>query len=59
MTDFFNLTGELFQKSFKILPLIGNSYNYFMIAGGFVGLFIWLRMQVKYNAEAKKNGTLK
>lgn len=34
---------------------IGNWFNYFVIALGFVGLFIWLAKQAKYNKEAEAN----
>ena len=59
MTDFFNTTGHLFQKFFKIMPAIGNSYNVLMIIGGFVALFIWLYMQGQYNKKAESEGTIK
>jgi hypothetical protein len=33
-------------------------FNIVCIIGGFVGLFIWLRMQKRFNAKAQKEGTL-
>ena len=34
---------------------IGNLFNDAMIVLGFIGLFIWLRLQHKYNQEAQNN----
>jgi hypothetical protein len=31
---------------------VGNIFNYSAIVVGFIGLFIWLRLQTKYNKEA-------
>lgn len=36
-----------------------NLPNKLFIAGGFLGLFYWIRLQGKFNKEAEKNGTLK
>ena len=58
MTDFFYGFGHLCTKLFKVLPLIGNKYNFFMIVLGFIGLGIWLYVQNNYTKEARKNGTI-
>ncbi len=39
----------------NVLEPTGNILNYTWIVLGFVGLFIWLNMQAKYNAEAEAN----
>ena len=39
----------------SLFHAIGNSFNYLVIVGGFVGLAIWLKMQGKYNKEAANN----
>lgn len=31
MTDFFNTLANIFEKSFEVLPLLGNYANYFFI----------------------------
>jgi len=31
MTDFFNFLANIFEKSFELLPLLGNYANYFFI----------------------------
>lgn len=51
--------GELFEKSFKILPVLGNIPNVIFIITGFILLFYWLREMAKYNREAEEKGTLK
>ncbi|MCC6691450.1 MAG: hypothetical protein IT235_07950 [Bacteroidia bacterium] len=58
MTDFFNGFGHLCQKFFKIMPSIGNKYNFFMIAVGFTAMIIWLWVQGRYTKEARENGTM-
>ena len=47
--------GDLMVWTFGIFEFIGNSFNWLVIIGGFIGLFIWLFMQKKYNAEAENN----
>ena len=51
--------GDLIYSTFGILEAGGNLVNYTFLIGGFVGLFIWLRMQANYNKEAEQAGTLK
>ena len=58
MTDIFYGFGHLCLKFFKIMPYIGNKYNFFMIVVGFIALIIWLNIQRKYSKEAKEKGTL-
>jgi hypothetical protein len=50
---------EALQWTFKhILEPMTHWFNIVCILGGFVGLFIWLRMQKRFNAKAQKEGTL-
>ncbi|RYM33951.1 hypothetical protein ERX46_08270 [Brumimicrobium glaciale] len=35
-----------------LFETVGNVFNYAVIVLGFVGLFIWLRLQAKYNRQA-------
>jgi succinate-acetate transporter protein len=46
---------DLLQGTFQMFEVIGNSFNLAVIALGFFGLFYWLRLQAKFNAEAAKN----
>jgi hypothetical protein len=41
-----------------LLVPISNLFNTGCIVLGFVGLFIWLSMQLKYDKKAKEEGTL-
>jgi len=58
MTEFLYGFGHWCQKAFKIMPMIGNKYNFFMIVVGFIALFIWLSVQSKYTKEAREKGTI-
>jgi hypothetical protein len=50
---------EALQWTFdNILEPMTHWFNIVCILGGFVGLFIWLRMQKRFNAKAQKEGTL-
>jgi hypothetical protein len=40
---------------FEFYDNIGNVFNYSCIVLGFVGLFIWLNKQRKFNEQAKNN----
>lgn len=51
----FEMIGDIFLWTFQMFEVIGNSFNYMLIVLGFIGLFIWLNMQKKYNAEAENN----
>jgi hypothetical protein len=47
--DFILLTTELLFEN------VGNLFNDAMIVLGFVGLFIWLRLQHRFNQQAQNN----
>lgn len=51
----FNGIADLLQWTLQIFDVIGNSFNYSVIALGFFGLFYWLRYQAKFNSEAANN----
>jgi len=55
LADFFNGLGDIFLWTFQIFEMIGNSFNYILIVLGFVGLFIWLNKQRKFNAAAEND----
>ena len=58
MTDFFTGFGHLCTRFFKIMPMIGNKYNVFMICVIATAMIIWLMVQRNYNKQAKENGTI-
>lgn len=41
-----------------ILVPMSNGFNWAVIGIGGAGLFFWLRLQKKYNAQAEENGTI-
>lgn len=52
-TEFVEVSGDwILWTTEALFETVGNSFNYAVIALGFVGLFIWLRLQAKYNREA-------
>ncbi len=54
LRNFFESLGDFFEATFEILPVLGNSANYFFMAVG-VGYFIyWMNKMVKYNAAGEK-----
>ena len=58
MTDIFNGLGHFFQWTFQFMPALGNKPN-FLFWMVIVSLVItWLRMQKKFNKEAKEKGML-
>lgn len=59
MTDFIYSLGDFFYWIFSILEVLGDGPNWAFIVLGFIGMFIWLKMQKNFNEEAKANGTLK
>ena len=60
MNDFIYALGDIFYWLFEnTLEPLGNMPNDAFLLLGFVGLFVWLKMQKKFNEEAKANGTLK
>ena len=56
-TEFIYALGYTLTASFKVLPLIGNNFNYATIVVGLVGLVYWLLFQKRKTKEAKENGT--
>ncbi|MCW8896510.1 MAG: hypothetical protein OQJ96_03785 [Flavobacteriales bacterium] len=63
MTDFIYWLGDFFFTIFKPLEWLGETpyfnLNVAFIILGFIGLFVWLKMQAKFNKEAEEKGTLK
>lgn len=60
MREFVYALGDVFYWLFEnTLAPLGNIPNNGFILLGFVGMFIWLKMQKNFNEEAKANGTLK
>ena len=55
LTDLFWGIGDLLTWTFGIFEVIGNSFNYTLLALGFVGLFYWLNWQRKFNEHAENN----
>lgn len=47
--------GELLEWCLSPLDNIGNSFNYAVIVLGFIGFFIWMAKQSKFNKEAESN----
>ena len=45
----------MYGLPFEFYDNVGNVFNYSCIVLGFVGLFIWLNKQRKYNEEAESN----
>jgi hypothetical protein len=41
--------------TFLQADMIGNIFNYSCVVLGFVGLFLWLNMQRKFNADAESD----
>ncbi len=58
MTDVFNATGHFFQWTFKIMKGLGQAPNIFFWLLIIVLIVTWLRMQTKFNKEAKEKNTL-
>jgi len=56
-TELIYALGDVLTSSFKVLPLIGNNFNYIVIIIGFVGLAYWLSYQMKKTKQAKQDGT--
>lgn len=55
LAGFFYGIADIFQWTFQIFEIIGNSFNYTLIVVGFIGLFFWLNKQRKFNIEAENN----
>jgi hypothetical protein len=57
---FFEGLGDLFANYlFVPFEMIGDMFNWAVIALGFVGLFFWLNTQKKLSDKAAKEGKLK
>ncbi|MEN9347197.1 MAG: hypothetical protein RLZZ77_708 [Bacteroidota bacterium] len=41
-----------------ILEPMSHWFNWVCIAGGFFGIWLWIRMQKAYTAKAEKEGTI-
>ena len=60
MTDFIYGIGDFFYWLFEnTLEPLGDIPNWGFIVLGFIGMFIWLKMQKDFNAKAKSTGELK
>lgn len=58
-TDVFNGIGDFFQWTFQFIKGFGNKPNVFFWLLIAALVLVWLRMQGKFNKEAKNNNTLK
>jgi hypothetical protein len=51
--------GVFLESTFEsVLVPISNMFNWVVIFGGFIGLFVWLKMQSSFNKQAEKEGTI-
>lgn len=56
LTDFWWGVGDILEWSVaSVFDIVGNLFNNLVIIVGFVGLFIWLNKQRKFNAAAEAN----
>jgi hypothetical protein len=51
----FYAIADLMQWTFGLLEWVGDKLNYSLIILGFFGFFYWMRLQIKFNNEAKNN----
>ena len=58
MTDVFYGIGDFFQWTFKYMKHVGFGANLFFWVLICALFCVWLRMQAKYNKEAKEKNTL-
>jgi hypothetical protein len=42
----------------NVMEPTGNTFSFICIIGAFFGIYLWIRMQKRFTAEAKKNGTI-
>ena len=42
----------------NVMEPLGNTFSIMCILGAFFGIYLWIRMQKRFTAEAKKNGTI-
>jgi hypothetical protein len=54
-TDFFYNLDDMFQSMFLFFDWVGNKLNYTFLALGFVGFFMWMNFQRKFNEKAKND----
>lgn len=59
MTDVWYGLGHFFQWTFGMMKALGNGPNLFFWLLIITLIGTWLRMQGKFNKEAKENNTLK
>jgi hypothetical protein len=59
MTDIFYGTGRFFQWTFKFISGAQNVPNIIFWIIICALIVVWLRMQARFNNEAKTNGTIK
>ena len=52
---FYAIGDFMYNVAFVPMELVGNAFNYSLIALGFVGLFYWLNLQRKFNEKAENN----
>ena len=52
MNSVFYALDDMFQSFFVLYDKVGNLANYSFLLLGFVGFFIWMKYQKKYNDEA-------
>jgi hypothetical protein len=58
-TSLMTKTGHLFERTFELMDGPNRNVNIMFIIIGIIGAIYWLSQQVKYNAEADRNGTAK
>ncbi len=58
MTDVFNGIGNFFQWTFTFIKGFGNKPNIFFWLLIAALIITWLRMQAKFNKEAKEKNTI-
>lgn len=60
MNSILRVIGDILTWTFDtVLVPLGQLPNYAFILLGFVGLFLWLSMQGKYNKKAQEEGGIK
>jgi len=53
--EFWCFVGDFFTKSFEILPIIGNKFNYLYMLIIFAFLVLWTMQMFKHEKEKKSN----
>jgi len=54
-SDVIYTIGDLLTASFKFFEVVGNVFNYSLIALGFFGFFYWMNIQKKLNDKASQD----